>query len=118
MSAQELEALVRRQFELSRVWSPKSNESPPIPVRRSRQLSMPNNESLIAMSSMNSWVAVASDLGGIYLCTPFSGHFETKGGWIRVFSSPIGINKLSVAMWGESGRERIAIMWAGRVETE
>ncbi|KAF8606174.1 hypothetical protein BDV93DRAFT_521023 [Ceratobasidium sp. AG-I] len=118
LSVQELEAMVRRQFELSCLWSPNSNESPPIPVCRSRQLSMPNNESLVAMSSMGSWVAVASDLGGIYLCTPFSGHFETKGGWIRVFSTPIRISKLSVAVWGESGRERVVVMWAGQVDAE
>ncbi|KAF8606176.1 hypothetical protein BDV93DRAFT_521027 [Ceratobasidium sp. AG-I] len=118
LSSHELEALVRRQFELSRIWSPNSNESPPIPVRRSRQLSMPNNESLIAMSSMNSWVAVASDLGGIYLCTPFDGRFETNGEWIMIFSASIRIIKLSVAVWGESGRERVIVMWAGRVDTE
>lgn len=118
LSAQELEALVRRQFELARIWSPKSNESPPIPIRDSHHISMPNNESLIAMSSMDSWVAVASDLGGVYLCTPFSGNFETSRGWIRVFSAPIKIYKLSVAVWGEPERERVGVMWAGRAETE
>ncbi|KAF8606175.1 hypothetical protein BDV93DRAFT_553939 [Ceratobasidium sp. AG-I] len=118
LSVQELEAMVRRQFELSRIWTPNSDRSSPIPVRRSRQLSMPHKESLAAMSSMNSWVAVASDLGGIYLCTPFNGRFETNGGWVRVFSAPVRINKLSVAIWGESGGGRVTVMWAGRVDTE
>lgn len=66
------------------------------------------------MSSMDSWVAVASDLGGIYVCAPFDKRFETQRKWIRVFSAPIAINKLSVTMWGDSGCERVAVMWAGR----
>ncbi|KAG9084816.1 hypothetical protein FRC07_013543, partial [Ceratobasidium sp. 392] len=109
-----LELIVRRQFELSRTWSPKGTASP-IPIRRSYRLSMPNNESLTAMSSMDSWVAVASDLGGVYVCAPFASGDERRVKWIRMLSVPVEINKLSVAVWHVFGCDYVAVMWAGRL---
>ncbi|KAG8770118.1 hypothetical protein FRC12_004506 [Ceratobasidium sp. 428] len=115
LSHHALENLVRRQFELSRTWSPKKSNASPIPIRRAYRLSMPNNESLTAMSSMDSWVAVASDLGGVYVCAPFGSDIERRAKWIRMVSVPVEINKLSVAVWHVSGREHVAVMWAGRL---
>ncbi|CAE6349667.1 unnamed protein product [Rhizoctonia solani] len=67
MSSQELESYVRKQFELSRRWSPRTQPDVPIRPIASHRLAMPNNEFLTAMASMDSWVAVASDLGGVVL---------------------------------------------------
>ncbi|KAG9090445.1 hypothetical protein FRC06_001081 [Ceratobasidium sp. 370] len=115
LSNHALELLVRRQFELSRAWSPKKSTASSIPIRRSYRLSMPNNESLTAMASMDGWVAVASDLGGVYVCAPFGLGFERGVKWIRMLSVPVEINKLCVAVWRASGREYVAVMWAGRL---
>ncbi|KAB5591779.1 hypothetical protein CTheo_4771 [Ceratobasidium theobromae] len=104
-----LEAHVRRQFELARLWSPPEPNTP-IRVSRSRRLAMPNNESLTAMSSMDSWVAVATDLGGIYVCAPF-GKGSVK--WIRVLSLSVEITKLRVTVWSEPAGERVGVLWAG-----
>ncbi|KAG8745426.1 hypothetical protein FRC10_008136 [Ceratobasidium sp. 414] len=94
LSNHALELLVRRQFELSRTWSPKKSTASCISTRRSYRLSMPNNESLTAMASMDGWVAVASDLGGVYVCAPFGLGFERGVKWIRMLSVPVEINKL------------------------
>ncbi|KAG8704946.1 hypothetical protein FRC08_001935 [Ceratobasidium sp. 394] len=113
-----LEHLVRRQFELSRTWSPKklnTASSLVVPIRRSYRLFMPNNESLTAMASMDGWVAVASDLGGVYVCAPFGLGFERGVKWIRMLSVPVEINKLCVAVWRGSGGDCVAVMWAGRL---
>ncbi|QRV82545.1 hypothetical protein RhiJN_10560 [Ceratobasidium sp. AG-Ba] len=100
-----LEQLVRRQYELSRTWSPKRNVTASIAVRHSYRWSLPNNESLTAMSSMDSWVAVASDLGGVYVCAPFGSDAEHSTKWVRMLSVSVEINKLSVAVWQSLGRE-------------
>ncbi|QRW24246.1 hypothetical protein RhiXN_10570 [Rhizoctonia solani] len=94
MSAQELENEVRKQFELSRRWSPKAQPDVPIRPRTSRRLAMPNNEFLTAMASMDSWVAVASDLGGVYVCAPFGENYKHGLKWIRVLSLTVQIAKL------------------------
>ncbi|CCO33499.1 hypothetical protein BN14_07578 [Rhizoctonia solani AG-1 IB] len=54
---------------------------------------MPNNEFLTAMASMDSWVAVASDLGGV------------------VLSLAVQISKLCV----DVSNGQVSIMWAGSV---
>ncbi|QRV96547.1 F-box and WD-40 domain protein [Ceratobasidium sp. AG-Ba] len=115
LSTRALEQLVRRQHELSRTWSPRRNVTAPIAVRRSYRLPIPNNESLTAMSSMDSWVAVASDLGGVYVCAPFGSDAGQGTKWVRMVSVSVEINKLSVAVWRSSGREYVAVMWAGRI---
>jgi hypothetical protein len=64
---------------------------------------------------MNSWVAVASDLGGVYVCAPFG---QRGISWIRVLSVPVEIAKLCVAVWHECGNEHVAVMWAGRANAQ
>ncbi|KDN47215.1 hypothetical protein RSAG8_03694, partial [Rhizoctonia solani AG-8 WAC10335] len=112
MSSQQLESQVRRQFELSRRWSPKSQPETPIRPVNSHLLPMPNNEFLTAMASMDSWVAVASDLGGVYLCTPFGENYKSGLTWIRVLSLEVNINKLYVGV----SHGRVSVMWAGSRE--
>lgn len=111
MSSQELESQVRRQFELSRRWSPKSPSEPDPPIRpvASHLLAMPNNEFLTAMASTDSWVAVASDLGGVYLCTPFGENYKMGLKWVKVLSSVGEINKLCV----DVSNGRVSVMWTG-----
>ncbi|CAE6512466.1 unnamed protein product [Rhizoctonia solani] len=111
MPSQELEAQVRRQFELSRRWTPRS-QSLDLPIRplTSRRLAMPNNEFLTAIASMDSWVAVASDLGGVYLCTPFGENYKGGLKWIRVWSLAAEIIRLCV----DVSNGRVSVMWVGR----
>ncbi|KAF8745680.1 hypothetical protein RHS02_01286, partial [Rhizoctonia solani] len=111
MSAQELENEVRKQFELSRRWSPKAQPDVPIRPRTSRRLAMPNNEFLTAMASMDSWVAVASDLGGVYVCAPFGENYKHGLKWIRVLSLTVQIAKLCVGV----SNGCVSVMWAGCV---
>jgi hypothetical protein len=72
---------------------------------------MPNNEFLTAMASMDSWVAVASDLGGVYVCAPFGEHYKLGLRWIRVLSLAVQISKLCV----DVSNGQVSIMWAGSV---
>ncbi|CAE6463575.1 unnamed protein product [Rhizoctonia solani] len=111
MSSHELENQVRRQFELSRRWSPKSEPETPIRPMTERELPMPNNEIMTAMASMDSWVAVASDLGGVYMCTPFGEHYKSGLIWIRVLSFAGEIKKLCV----DVSNGRVSVMWVGSV---
>ncbi|CAE7101614.1 unnamed protein product [Rhizoctonia solani] len=114
MSSQELEWQVRRQFELSRRWSPKSQPETPIRPLTSHWFPMPNNESLTAMASMDSWVAVASDLGNAYLCAPFGASHQKGLEWIRVLSLAVEINKLCV----DVSNGRVSVIWAGIVKED
>ncbi|KAH7322275.1 hypothetical protein B0J17DRAFT_244976 [Rhizoctonia solani] len=114
MSSQELESQVRRQFELSSRWSPKPQPDSPIRPETSRLLAMPNNEILTAMASMDSWVAVASDLGGVYLCAPFGENYKRGVEWIRILSLPVEFNRLCV----DVSNGRVSVMWAGVVRDD
>ncbi|CUA74839.1 hypothetical protein RSOLAG22IIIB_05734 [Rhizoctonia solani] len=114
MSSQELESQVRRQFELSRRWSPKAQPETPVRPLSLRTLQMPNNEFLTAMASMDSWVAVASDLGGVYVCAPFGENNKMGLTWIRVLSFAGEINKLGV----DVSNGRVSVMWAGSVRED
>ncbi|KEP49956.1 hypothetical protein V565_089520 [Rhizoctonia solani 123E] len=112
MSSGELESQVRRQFELSRRWSPKDRpETPTRPVTE-HVLPMPNNEILTAMASMDSWVVVASDLGGVYACRPFGERYTSGLVWIRVLSFAGQINKLGV----DVSNGRVSVMWVGSIK--